>query len=225
MARRLIREEGLLCGGSSGSAMYCAIQAAKDFGLTAGQRVVVMMPDSVRNYMTKFLNDDWMKERSLLDVDNNLHEKKTWWWNLKLNVLKLITPLTVNCSATIQDTLKLLNEHGVDQVPILNNDGEIQGVVTVSLMMSQLTKGKFKTDMPVIDIAYKQFKKIKPSASLGELSAMLDTDYYVVVVKDKEQGIESVKSKGEVAGIVTRIDLLNFIASSEEDYSNGIIDK
>ncbi|KAI8967495.1 cystathionine-beta Synthase [Mycotypha africana] len=65
MSRRLIREEGLLCGGSSGTAMWAACQAAKE--LKEGQRCVVILPDSVRNYMTKFLNDDWMKERGFLD--------------------------------------------------------------------------------------------------------------------------------------------------------------
>jgi cystathionine beta-synthase len=60
MARRLIKEEGLLCGGSSGSAMVAALKAAKE--LKAGQRCLVILPDSVRNYMSKFLNDNWMKE-------------------------------------------------------------------------------------------------------------------------------------------------------------------
>jgi len=53
IARRLIREEGLLCGGSSGTAMWAALQAAKELG--PGKRCVVILPDSVRNYMTKFL--------------------------------------------------------------------------------------------------------------------------------------------------------------------------
>jgi cystathionine beta-synthase len=55
MARRLIREEGLLCGGSCGTAMVGAIQAIKELGIKKGQRVCVLLPDSVRNYMTKFL--------------------------------------------------------------------------------------------------------------------------------------------------------------------------
>ena len=58
MMRRLIRDEGLLCGGSSGSAVSIALHAAKS--LKKGQRCVVMLPDSVRNYMTKALSDDWM---------------------------------------------------------------------------------------------------------------------------------------------------------------------
>ncbi len=58
MARRLIKEEGLLCGGSSGTAMVGALKAASK--LTAGQRCVVLLPDGIRNYMTKFVDDNWM---------------------------------------------------------------------------------------------------------------------------------------------------------------------
>ncbi|MBC8197189.1 MAG: cystathionine beta-synthase [Candidatus Marinimicrobia bacterium] len=60
IARRLIREEGLLCGGSSGTAVWSALQVAKE--LKAGQNCLVMLPDSIRNYLTKFVNNDWMNE-------------------------------------------------------------------------------------------------------------------------------------------------------------------
>jgi cysteine synthase A len=63
-ARRLIREEGLLVGGSSGSAVWGALQAAKD--LSAGEKCLVLLPDSVRNYMTKFVRDDWMKQHDFM---------------------------------------------------------------------------------------------------------------------------------------------------------------
>ena len=59
MARRLIREEGLLVGGSSGSAVFAALQAAKN--LEPHQTCVVILPDSIRNYLTKFPDDGWMK--------------------------------------------------------------------------------------------------------------------------------------------------------------------
>lgn len=58
-ARRLIREEGLLCGGSSGSAMTAAMKAARS--LPSGANCVVLLPDGVRNYMSKFMDDEWMK--------------------------------------------------------------------------------------------------------------------------------------------------------------------
>lgn len=61
MARRLIREEGLLCGGSCGAAMWAACQVAGE--LSAGQRCLTILPDSVRNYLTRFVDDNWMKEQ------------------------------------------------------------------------------------------------------------------------------------------------------------------
>lgn len=63
-ARELIRKEGLLCGGSSGSAVAVALKVAKD--LPADKRVVVLLPDSIRNYMTKFVSDQWMETRDFL---------------------------------------------------------------------------------------------------------------------------------------------------------------
>lgn len=59
IARRLIREEGLLCGGSCGAATWAALQAAQK--LEAGQNCLVLLPDSIRNYLSKFVNDKWLQ--------------------------------------------------------------------------------------------------------------------------------------------------------------------
>ena len=60
MARRLIKEEGLLCGGSCGATMVAALKAASQ--LKNGQNCLVILADGIRNYMTKFPNDNWMEE-------------------------------------------------------------------------------------------------------------------------------------------------------------------
>ena len=99
MARRMIREEGLLCGGSSGSAMIGAIKAAKD--LPEGARVVVLLPDSVRNYMTKFLDDDWMIENEFMK--GTLSEKKL----KEKNVEKEIAELKAKVHALTEENEKL----------------------------------------------------------------------------------------------------------------------
>lgn len=62
-ARRLVREEGILCGGSSGSAMWVACQAAERF---PGKNIIVLLPDSGSMYLSKFLDDDWMEARGFL---------------------------------------------------------------------------------------------------------------------------------------------------------------
>ena len=65
MARRLINEEGLLVGGSSGSVVWAALQVAPR--LKKGERCLVILPDSIRNYLTKFVDDNWMKEQGFLE--------------------------------------------------------------------------------------------------------------------------------------------------------------
>lgn len=64
MARRLVREEGLLVGGSSGATMWAALQAAKS--LRKDQKCLIILPDSIRNYMSKHANDSWMKDQGFL---------------------------------------------------------------------------------------------------------------------------------------------------------------
>jgi cystathionine beta-synthase len=64
-ARRLIREEGLLCGGSSGTVVWAALQAAKR--LKKGQKCLAILPDGIRNYLSKYIQDDWMREQGFLD--------------------------------------------------------------------------------------------------------------------------------------------------------------
>lgn len=63
MARRIIREEGMLVGGSSGSALWATLEIAKR---EPGKRIAVLFADSVRNYMSKFISDAWMKENGYL---------------------------------------------------------------------------------------------------------------------------------------------------------------
>lgn len=68
MARRLIKEEGLLVGGSSGAAVWAALQVAKR--LKKKQKCLVILPDSIRNYLSKFVSNEWMKEKGFLDDSN-----------------------------------------------------------------------------------------------------------------------------------------------------------
>lgn len=216
MSRRLIKEEGLLCGGSSGTAMYVAMQAAKDFGMKKGQKVVVICPDSVRNYMTKFLSDDWMAERDFVDSGTSA-SPDVWWWDLKLSALPLNAALTVHPEVTVQETLTLLSREGFDQVPVVDDSGAVQGMATVGHLMSEVTKNKVKATDPVSKAIYKQFKQVTLESTLGHLSRLLTIDHYVVVMHDQRQyqagGKEATKKM--VFGIATGIDLLNFITRGE----------
>ncbi|ESO88456.1 hypothetical protein LOTGIDRAFT_219173 [Lottia gigantea] len=219
MARRLIKEEGLLCGGSCGSAVYCAIKAIKDFGLKEGQRCAVVLPDSIRNYMTKHLSDDWLSQRHFLELKKDVDPSKAWWWNLKVSALSLRAPLTVTPTVTVQETLDILNKEGFDQVPIMDDNGDVLGMVTIGNLMSQIVKHKVKRSDPVNKVMYKQFKQISLDTTLSQLSRLLDTDHYVLVVHQQRQytGPSVISKKQMIFGIATRIDLLNFITQHGTD--------
>ncbi|XP_063301678.1 cystathionine beta-synthase isoform X1 [Pelobates fuscus] len=216
MSRALIREEGLLCGGSSGSAMYAAVQAAKE--LKEGQRCVVILPDSVRNYMSKFLSDKWMTQKHFLNVED-LEGRKPWWWNVKVSSLSLSAPLTVLPSVSCDQTIQLLREKGYDQVPIVSEAGLVLGMVTLGNMLSSLLAGKVKPSDPVTKVIYKQFTQVHLMDNLGKLSRILETDHFALVVHDQIQSDHSDGSSSKkqmVFGVVTAIDLLNFVTRERE---------
>ncbi|NP_001080616.1 cystathionine-beta-synthase L homeolog [Xenopus laevis] len=215
MARALIREEGLLCGGSSGSAMSAAMKAAKELG--EGQRCVVILPDSVRNYMSKFLSDKWMTQKQFLKVEE-LEERKPWWWNLKVSSLSLSAPLTVLPTVSCGQTIQLLRDKGFDQVPIVSETGLVLGMVTLGNMLSSVLAGKVKPSDLVTKVIYKQFTQVNLADSLGKLSRILETDHFALVLHGQIQyhSDGSSSKKQMVFGVVTAIDLLNFITRERE---------
>ncbi|VTJ85566.1 Hypothetical predicted protein [Marmota monax] len=215
-ARMLIAQEGLLCGGSSGSAMAVAVKAAQD--LQEGQRCVVILPDSVRNYMSKFLSDKWMLQKGFLK-EEDLLVKRPWWWHLRVQELSLSAPLTVLPTVTCEHTITILREKGFDQAPVVEESGAILGMVTLGNMLSSLLAGKVQPSDQVCKVLYKQFKPIRLTDTLGTLSHVLEIDHFALVVHEQIQYHSNGESSERqmVFGVVTAIDLLNFVAAHEED--------
>jgi len=216
MSRRLIREEGLLVGGSAGSAMVAAVKVAKT--MKAGERLVVILADSVRNYMTKFLNDSWMIENGFMTEDPSAI-KEEWWSSRTVTELKLETPFTVTSSVTCSQCVEILSKQGYDQLPCVSEDNEILGMVTLGNLASQITSGRVKGEDSITKCLYTQFKKISVSTKLGTLSKIFDRDHFALVVTTQKciTGVDAsnVTEKSLIFGIVTRIDLLNYIVKND----------
>ncbi|PAA83102.1 hypothetical protein BOX15_Mlig021308g1 [Macrostomum lignano] len=222
MARQLIRHEGLLCGGSSGSAVHSALAAIRHYKLGPGKRVVVMLPDSVRNYMTKFLSEDWLIERGYAptqDFANGVGEfdSDTRWKSVRVGSLDLKAPLSVLPDVSVKEALELLNREGFDQLPVVHADGKIVGMATLGFIMSHIIKGTLKPTDPVSNAVYHKFTKVTPDCPLGVISRHLDSDHFILVVNQQRQYLgdrkESVKEV--IFGILTRIDLLNYLLSNK----------
>ncbi|NP_001014367.3 cystathionine beta-synthase b [Danio rerio] len=214
MSRMLIREEGLLCGGSSGTAMSAAVNVAKE--LKEGQRCVVILPDSIRNYMSKFLSDKWMFEKGFMS-EEDLVVNKPWWWNLTLQELRLSAPLTVLPLVSIKKTIQILKEKAFDQAPVVDEAGHILGMVTLGNMLASVLAGKVRPSDPISKVLYKQFKQVRLTDNLGKLSRILETDHFALVVHEQIQYMSdgSPKMRQMVFGVVTAIDLLNYVTMRE----------
>ena len=239
MMRRLIKQEGLLCGGSCGAAVSCALEAAKS--LKKGQRCVVILPDSVRNYMTKSLSDEWMIDHGF--VDNDVIRKptySTWWASRRVCDIRMATPLTITSEVTCKDAIALLKEEGFDMVPVLDA-GTVIGVCTEGNMTSKILSGRAKPDQSVADagVMYKTFHRFTMNDSLADLAHALDHEPYALIVteqrcfsgkrrgagerKDSDASADHVVTRCVVSGIVTRIDLLEYISDGESKHNDGSI--
>ena len=185
-ARRAIKEEGLLIGSSCGSAIWAAIEEAKKLG--KGKRVVTVLPDSIRNYMTKFLSDDWMYENGFISeealVDNympKLVPNTTWGQEYKVSDLDLHDTVTIKDGATVKETITKMQNLSFNQLPVADEEGKIVGVVSTETLIDQLHKSKIGLTDELGKAVNKNFRKISSGTPLFELGRVFARTSYVIV--------------------------------------------
>ena len=146
LARRLIKEEGILCGGSAGSALYAALRQAGD--LKEDMNCVVLFADGVRNYMTKFVDDKWM-------IDNKFSISQSLTGQLGDVVSakgRKIT--TVNSSDSAKTAANIMRESGFSQLPVLE-DGKVVGLVNEDSLLSFILGGQILESTPVAMVMHR----------------------------------------------------------------------
>ncbi|KAK6543815.1 cystathionine beta-synthase [Orbilia ellipsospora] len=154
-ARRLIKEEGLLVGGSSGSAMAAAMQAAKE--LKEGDVVVVVLPDSVRSYLSKFIDDDWMVNNDFITAEE-LKKPDSSDEDATIRSLRLKNIVTVQVDAKVSSAIDVMREKGFDQLPVLSGS-RLVGLVTLGNLLSYISRSKIDAASPVESVMF-DFRKI-----------------------------------------------------------------
>lgn len=187
MARRLISEEGFLCGGSSGAAMAAAIQSAIE--LREDQICVVLCPDNIRNYMTKFAVDNWMEARNFrVPVNVNCHS----WWDQKVSaviartaVQEVSLPDTTSCQAVLDK----LRANNVDQIAVTDVNGNLEGVATTTYLMNKILNATLSLESPISTALFKKYVKVNINDSVGKLSRVLEKEPFVVVVEVKGKSL------------------------------------
>eukprot|EP00300_Choanocystis_sp_HF-7_P006737 c14878_g1_i2.p1 GENE.c14878_g1_i2~~c14878_g1_i2.p1 ORF type:complete len:444 (+),score=99.47 c14878_g1_i2:354-1685(+) len=203
-ARRLIREEGLLVGGSSGSAMIGVHAAAKT--LTSGQRCVVLLPDSIRNYITKFINDTWME-----DLELHTDRKPAFWRKHEAEDIPLVQPIPLFEESNLMNAVTAFTSTLIIPqakiVAMYGDDGKYAGVLSEAQIFDHLTLDSGgDTSAPLSEVpVFTKFKTVKRSTSLGEIVRLLrDPKWGGYVVMEEDDGTHS--------GLITRTQLMVQIA-------------
>jgi cystathionine beta-synthase len=205
VARRLAREEGILSGGSGGTSVAAMLQIAERFGPEA--RILTMIPDSGRSYLSKFYDDNWMLDHGFVErrtplptVDQVLRAKRVE----EADVPNLVT---IGSQQKVGEAIDVMQQYSISQLPVVRN-GEVDSLADVigSLQDRDLLDRVFKNpDALHEDVAAAMqppLAAIDATQSLDEVFATLTGRTNAVVVA----------REGKPVGVLTRSDLLEYLA-------------
>ncbi|HEY6959504.1 MAG TPA: cystathionine beta-synthase [Candidatus Limnocylindria bacterium] len=200
-ARRLTREEGILVGGSAGTAMYAALEIAKD--LDAGAVLVVLFPDSGRSYLSKIYNDEWMRQNGFLQR-----------YPLHATVLDVVkdrvgTPglICVSKDETVRSAIETMQRYGISQIPVTSDGdatriGDIVGSVQEKTMLDRVFREPTLVEERVEKVMEAPFPVVQASEDVERLYAELSGGAPALLAASDERPVS----------IITKADLLEFVA-------------
>jgi cystathionine beta-synthase len=191
-ARALSRREGILAGGSSGTNVAAALRYAQR--LTADHLVVALVPDTGRNYLSKFFDDAWMKANNLVQNVQPAHSVGDLLRQRGPRKMVTITP-----KATVADAIGLMEKTGISQLPVLQ-DGKPVGSIQEVTIARVLHDNDDPERVMVGDVMAQPLPQLDQTVHLDEAyRLLLAGNTGVLAVND-----------GKVVEIVTRIDLVNY---------------
>ncbi|HMA35475.1 MAG TPA: cystathionine beta-synthase [Chloroflexia bacterium] len=205
-ARRVTREEGILIGGSGGTAMWAALQVARD--LDESKTVVVLLPDTGRGYLSKVYNDDWMRENGFLDrlATPARVRDLLGYHNRELPAL-----VTVPVTAKVREAIELLRQYDISQLPV-SRDGDF---TTVHAMVGSIQ------ERSLLERVFRN-----PDAIDHTVDTVMDQPFPLVDVGEEVERVVPAllagnpavlaEEAGRPVGLITRADLLAFVARGKQ---------
>jgi cystathionine beta-synthase len=199
MARRITREEGILVGSSSGTAVVAALEVARD--LPEGTTIVVILPDTGRNYLSKVYSDTWLLQYGLMERPEPVRVEEV----LSAKHGEIPTLVTVSARAKVRQAIDVLQEYSISQAPVVREEGvdvaHFVGGVSENALLDRIFRDPDALGSDVAEV-------MGPPLGLVEFDAPIDVAFEalqhgpaVVVVK-----------AGQALGVLTRSDLLEFLA-------------
>jgi cystathionine beta-synthase len=196
ITRRLVREEGIFCGGSSGSAVAGLLKSKRVRDLERDEIAVVILPDSGSRYLSKLFDDEWMRENGFLEAP---------WGSATVGDLLSAKPerevVSVSPVDNVFDAIARMREHDISQMPVIT-DGRLVGIVTESHLLNYLVMAGSRPEDSIASIVNRQVTTIDVGAGLEKVMELMAEGTAVVAV-DREQ----------VIGIITKIDLIDYLAA------------
>ena len=195
-ARRLAREEGIFCGGSTGTAVFGAVQVARELG--PGKVVVCILCDSGDRYLSKCFDDDWLKDMGYLGPEERLGTVREIL-RFKSGHVEFAAP-----DETLARIAHRMNELGISQMPVARTNADSPLMIHEADLLRSLVSGECTPDDPVLRAA-------KPLQG----QVLMDDPLSVVQKVFDENNIAVVIESGTVSGIISKIDVVEFLAAKK----------
>ncbi|HUH07041.1 MAG TPA: cystathionine beta-synthase [Egibacteraceae bacterium] len=204
-ARRLTREEGILSGGSAGTAAWAALQVAADFGPDA--MIVVLLPDTGRNYLSKIYNDEWMAANGFLDRSRSAAQLAA-----VLRAKRTEVPAIVHAHPDdlVRDVIATLHEYGVSQMPVVKRAAaddreDILGSIRERGLLDRVYRDPQVLDRAVGEVMEEPLPAVDARDPVDAAMSLLTGPAAAVVVCEGPAPV----------GVLTRSDVLDFLMSGE----------
>jgi len=196
MTRKLSRKEGMFVGWSCGSAVYGALEWARE-NMTEDDVMVVILPDHGTRYLGKVYNDNWMNSHGFIeereyDTASSIIAKQSGAGALS----------TIPAEAKVSDAVAMLTSAGISQLPVVGEGDEFVGSLSDSTLLAQLIDDPALRDHLVSDVMQKPFQFVPADSTLDVLSSMLSRENPAVLVRDAQN----------LPRIITQHDLLESLA-------------
>ncbi len=197
VTRRLVREEGMFCGASSGAAVAGALRY---LGLhdREGLSAVVLLPDSGSRYLSKVFNDAWMRENGFLEPETNLGTVQDILSGRGERAL-----VTVSASSTVAEVIGRLKLHGISQVPVMDGD-RLVGIISETRLLERALRGG-SSDAPVRELVQADYCTVDRQTVVPVVTELFRRSKVAIVVEGSRP-----------VDIITRIDLIDFISKKSQ---------
>lgn len=202
MTRRLVREEGIFGGVSCGSALAGALKYIRQEQLGPDKLVVVILPDSGTRYLGKAFNDEWMRENGFLEPI---------WIGASVETLLDQRPphplVLATCDESIGSVVGKMRQNAISQLPVLNDDHKLLGLVQEVDLLNYMLQNN---PQEAVNISLEDANVITTDTTTVRLSTPLESLKTIF----NTQSVVIVEDSGRVLNIITKIDLIEFLAKT-----------